>query len=61
MATTIQQTSLNVSINESISVNGVTYGNNISTSFDGNGKVDQRVMEINSAAFTSILWKHTTW
>lgn len=54
MATTIQQTSLNVSINESISINGVSYGNNISKSFAGNGKVDQRVMEINSAAFTSV-------
>jgi len=54
MATTIQQTSLNVSITENISINGVTYGNNTTKSFDGNGKVDQRVMEVNSAAFTSV-------
>lgn len=54
MATTIQQTTLNVTIREDISINGVTYGNNISKSFDGNGKVDQRVMAINSAALTSV-------
>ena len=60
MATTIQQTSLNVSINESISVNGVSYGNNISKSFDGNGKVDQRVMEINSTTFTGIFGYENT-
>jgi len=54
MATTIQQTSLNVSISENISVNGVTYGNNITKSFDGNGKVDQRVMAISSARLTSV-------
>ena len=45
MATTIQQTSLNVSINESISVNGVSYGNNISKSFDGNGNYSLGLQE----------------
>ena len=54
MATTIQQTNLTVTITENISINGVTYGNNINKSFDGNGKVDQRVMAINSAALTSV-------
>jgi len=54
MATTIQQTSLNVSISESISINGVAYGNNITKAFDGNGKVDQRVMAINSSRLTSV-------
>lgn len=54
MATTITQTSLITTISESISINGVVYGNTISKSFDGNGKVDQRVMEINSASLTPI-------
>tara|TARA_R100000951_G_C2634227_1_gene178740 strand:- start:546 stop:1058 length:513 start_codon:yes stop_codon:yes gene_type:complete len=54
MATTIQQTTLNVSISENISVNGVSYGNNISKTFSGNGKVDQRVMAINSTRLTSV-------
>jgi len=54
MATTIQQTSLNVSISENISINGVSYGNNISKSFDGNGKVDQRIMAIDDDRVTTI-------
>ena len=45
MATTILQTTLSVQINEQISINGVSYGNNITNTFDGNGKVDQRVMD----------------
>jgi hypothetical protein len=48
MATTIKETSLAVSISETITINGVQYGNNITKSFEGNGKVDQRVMEITS-------------
>tara|TARA_R100001443_G_scaffold23563_2_gene35730 strand:+ start:23610 stop:24110 length:501 start_codon:yes stop_codon:yes gene_type:complete len=58
MANTIQQTILNVSINEQISINGVTYGNNITKSFADNGKVDQRVMEINSTRLTSVFEYH---
>ncbi len=54
MATTIQQTTLNVSISENISINGVSYGNNISKTFSGNGKVDQRVMAINSERLTAV-------
>ena len=54
MGTTILQTTLSVQISEQISINGVSYGNNISKTFDGNGKVDQRVMEITSAAVTPI-------
>ena len=58
MANTIQQTSLNVSINEQITINGVTYGNNITKSFADNGKVDQRVMQINSTKLTSVFEYH---
>tara|TARA_R110000744_G_scaffold29699_1_gene70710 strand:- start:66 stop:563 length:498 start_codon:yes stop_codon:yes gene_type:complete len=60
MGTTITQTSLISTISESISINGVVYGNSISKSFEGNGKVDQRVMEINSAALTDIFDFTTT-
>jgi len=60
MAGTIKQTSLSVTISESISLNGVEYGNSIAKTFDGNGKVDQRIMtiqakEVGGANFTSIL------
>jgi hypothetical protein len=58
MANTIQQTSLNVSINEQISINGVTYGNNITKSFADNGKVDQRVMQISSTRLTEVFNYH---
>lgn len=60
MANTIQQTSLTVSITEDITVNGVSYGNNTSKSFDGNGKVDQRVMAINSFKLTPVFGYDTT-
>tara|TARA_R100001530_G_scaffold110512_1_gene77793 strand:- start:47 stop:529 length:483 start_codon:yes stop_codon:yes gene_type:complete len=46
MAGTIIQSDLTVTISESVSLNGVSYGNSISKSFTGNGKVDQRIMTI---------------
>jgi len=60
MAGTITQTDLIVRISESISLNGVEYGNTISKSFAGNGKVDQRIMTIlgkgiAGTSFTTIL------
>ena len=58
MAGTITQTTLSVAINEQITINGVQYGNNINKTFDGNGKVDQRVMSIytsEESVFTSVL------
>ena len=54
MANTVQQTTLSVQINESISINGVDYGNNTSKTIQGCGKVDQRVMEMNSSAMTQV-------
>ena len=57
MATTIQQTQLSVSLSENITINGVLYGNTINTSFQGNGKVDQRVLAINSSTLTDI-WNY---
>ena len=58
MAGTIKQTTLSVAINEQININGVQYGNNINKTFDGNGRVDQRVMSIYTSEediFTSVL------
>ena len=60
MAGTITQTTLSVSINEQISINGVQYGNNINKTFEGNGKADQRIMSVyigegDGPAFTSVL------
>ena len=60
MAGTITQTSFSVTINESISLNGVAYGNSITKTIAGNGKVDQRIMTIGGKGaegitFTTIL------
>lgn len=59
MAGTILQSDLSVTINESISLNGVSYGNTMSKTFAGNGKVDQRIMTIAAteerASYTSVL------
>jgi len=46
MATTVEQTALTVTITEDISLNGVTYGNTVSTTFATQGQVDQRIMSI---------------
>jgi len=48
MAGTITQSDLSVTINETISLNGVAYGNAITKTFESNGKVDQRIMTIAS-------------
>lgn len=50
--TTIKPTTLSVSINEQVSINGVQYGNNTIKSVDNCGKVDQRVMATYSDAYT---------
>jgi hypothetical protein len=56
MAGTITQSSLSVKITESISLNGVTYGNNIGKTFSSNGKVDQRIMNIKSKGGGGTAW-----
>ncbi len=48
MATTITATTLTVEINETISLNGVEYGNSLATAFTSQGKVDQRIMQVAS-------------
>ena len=46
MASTITPSNLTVTITESYQVNEVAYGNEITKTFTGQGKVDQRVMNI---------------
>ncbi len=60
MANTIVSSTFNLSINEDIVINGVTYGNSITKNIDGNGKADQRMMCITSEAFTSIFNYNTS-
>tara|TARA_R110002073_G_scaffold144222_2_gene296268 strand:+ start:6890 stop:7354 length:465 start_codon:yes stop_codon:yes gene_type:complete len=48
MATTVTASSLSVTINESVTLNGVTYGNSVSKQFTSQGEVDQRIMSINA-------------
>jgi len=56
MSTYVKQTSLTVNITENINVNGKSYGNTQSYNFTGNGRVDQRVMEIATGdSFTDIV------
>jgi hypothetical protein len=60
MANTIVSSTLSISINENIIINGVTYGNSIIRNIGGNGKADQRMMCITSTAFTSIFNYNTS-
>tara|TARA_R110000751_G_scaffold58382_1_gene123273 strand:+ start:1681 stop:2169 length:489 start_codon:yes stop_codon:yes gene_type:complete len=60
MAGTILQSDLSVTINETISLNGVAYGNSMTKTFAGNGKIDQRIMTLSGkggegGVFTTIL------
>jgi len=60
MATTIAPASLTVTISESYTLNGVSYGNTMNKTYATNGQVSQRVMSIagkgsSSTTFTNIL------
>jgi len=46
MATTVTATDLTVTITESITLNGVQYGNSVNKTFSSKGVVDQRIMSI---------------
>lgn len=50
MATTVTAADLNVTITESYTLNGVSYGNTTNKSFTDNGEIVQRIMKIASAA-----------
>jgi len=56
MATTVTAADLTVTITETISLNGVQYGNTINKTFSTQGQVDQRIMSIGAGegTFTDI-------
>ena len=58
MATTVTAADLTVSISETYSLNGATYGNTINKVFSSNGEVIQRIMSIAISSFTDIF--HTS-
>ena len=55
MATTIVPSDLTVTISESYTLNGVSYGNTMNKTFTSNGQVSQRVMSVAS------MGAGTTW
>ena len=55
MATTVTAADLTVTITEGISLNGVEYGNTISTTFATQGKVDQRIMST-ATTYTDVIY-----
>jgi hypothetical protein len=59
MATTVTAADLTVTITETYSLNGVSYGNTMSKKFTDNGEVSQRIMKIASdgsrGSWTNIL------
>lgn len=60
MATTVTAADLNITITESINLNGVTYGNNKTTVVSTNTKAEQRIMTIaakgeSSNVYTTII------
>ena len=59
MATTIVPSDLTVTITESYSLNGVSYGNTMNKTYTSNGQVSQRVMSVyggtDRTIFTNIL------
>ena len=51
MATTIVPSNLTVTITESYTLNGFSYGNTMNKTFTDNGQVSQRVMSIESMGY----------
>ena len=49
MATTVTAADLTVSIKETYTLNGVTYGNTINKTFSSNGQVLQRVLNVSTS------------
>jgi hypothetical protein len=52
MATTVTAADLTVTITESVTLNGVQYGNSINKTFSSKGEVDQRIMSIATSGDT---------
>lgn len=49
MATTVTAADLTVTVTESYTLNGVSYGNTINKSFSSNGQVLQRIMNVSTS------------
>jgi hypothetical protein len=58
MASTVTAASATINISENITLNGVTYGNTISKTFDSQGEVIQRIMSVGTS-FPDILYTST--
>lgn len=56
MATTIVPSDLTVTISETYTLNGVSYGNTMNKTFTENGQVSQRVMSIASKGASGTDW-----
>ena len=60
MATTVTPTTGTVTITESLTLNGMTYGNSTSININTQGQADQRIMNIATGeSFTDILFLST--
>ena len=55
MASTVTAASATINISENITLNGVTYGNTISKTFESQGEVIQRIMSVGTS-FPDILY-----
>jgi hypothetical protein len=56
MASTVTTADLTVTITESYTLNGVSYGNTTNKTFTSKGQVDQRIMSVATTAKTLFNW-----
>jgi len=56
MASTVTAANLTVTITESYTLNGVSYGNTVEKTFSSKGQVDQRIMNVSTTAKTIFNW-----
>jgi len=56
MASTVIASNLTVTVVESYTLNGVTYGNTVEKTFTSKGQVDQRIMNVSTSEKTLFNW-----
>ena len=56
MASTVTAADLTVTITESYTLNGVSYGNTINKTYTSQGQVDQRIMNVATSEVTLFNW-----
>tara|TARA_R110002074_G_scaffold372844_1_gene548411 strand:+ start:793 stop:1239 length:447 start_codon:yes stop_codon:yes gene_type:complete len=56
MASTVTAANLTVTLVESYTLNGVSYGNTVEKTFTSNGQVDQRIMSVATSEKTLFNW-----